>query len=63
MQFIQGNKRNQTCFSTLDDQVSIDNPVRLILLLICVRSAGYVADSSTSDEDSIQPCMRYYYPL
>ena len=30
MQFIQGNKRNQTYFSTLDDQVSIDNPVRLI---------------------------------
>ena len=30
MQFIQGNKRNQTYFSTLDDQVSADNPVRLI---------------------------------
>ena len=30
MQFIQGNKRNQTYFATLDDQVSADNPVRLI---------------------------------
>ena len=30
MQFIQGNKRNQTYFATLDDQVSIDNPVRLM---------------------------------
>lgn len=30
MQFIQGSKRNQTYFSTLDDQVSADNPVRLI---------------------------------
>jgi len=30
MQFIQGNNRNQTYFATLDDQVSADNPVRLI---------------------------------
>ena len=30
MQFIQGTTRNQTYFSTLDDQVSPDNPVRLI---------------------------------
>ena len=30
MQFIQGTTRNQTYFSTLDDQVSADNPVRLI---------------------------------
>jgi transposase len=30
MQFIQGNHRHQTYFSTLEDQVSIDNPVRLI---------------------------------
>jgi len=30
MQFIQGNNRNQTYFGTLEDQVSPDNPVRLI---------------------------------
>ena len=30
MQFIQGNNRHQTYFSTLDDQVSSDNTVRLI---------------------------------
>lgn len=30
MQFIQGNDRNQTCFATLEDQVSADNPVRLM---------------------------------
>ncbi len=30
MQFIQGNDRYQTYFATLNDQVSADNPVRLI---------------------------------
>jgi transposase len=30
MQFIQGNNRHQTTFSTLDDQVEADNPVRLM---------------------------------
>lgn len=30
MQFIQGSSRNQTYFSTLEDQVSTDNPVRLM---------------------------------
>jgi hypothetical protein len=30
MQIIQGNNRNQTYSSTLEDQVSTDNPVRLI---------------------------------
>ena len=30
MQYIQGNNRNQSYFSTLDAQVSTDNPVRLI---------------------------------
>ncbi|MGK2864392.1 MAG: hypothetical protein ACSLE0_20845 [Chitinophagaceae bacterium] len=30
MQFITGNNRNQTYFATLEDQVSADNPVRLI---------------------------------
>ena len=30
MQFIQGTHRDQTYFSTLNDQVSRDNPVRLI---------------------------------
>ena len=30
MQFIQGQQRNQTYFATLDDQVSADNPVRLM---------------------------------
>ncbi len=30
MQFIQGTSRNQTYFATLDEQVSADNPVRLI---------------------------------
>ncbi len=30
MQFIQGSHRNQTYFATLDEQVGIDNPVRLI---------------------------------
>ena len=30
MQLIQGENRNQTFFSTLDDQVMADNSVRLI---------------------------------
>ena len=30
MQFITGNNRQQTYFSTLEDQVAADNPVRLI---------------------------------
>jgi hypothetical protein len=30
MQFIQGYNRNQTTFTTLDDQVEADNPVRLM---------------------------------
>ncbi len=30
MQFIQGNNRHQTFFSTLDEQVTADNAVRLI---------------------------------
>ena len=30
MQFIQGSNRNQTYFVTLEDQVTADNPVRLI---------------------------------
>jgi len=30
MQFIQGNNRHQTYFSTLEDRVGADNPVRLI---------------------------------
>src|ERR1043166_957465 len=30
MQFIQGSDRNQTYFATLEDQVSKDNPVRLM---------------------------------
>ena len=30
MQFITGNSRNQTYFSTLEDQVSTDNAVRLM---------------------------------
>ncbi len=30
MQYISGQARQQTYFTTLDDQVSADNPVRLI---------------------------------
>ena len=30
MQFIQGSNRHQSYFSTLDEQVSVDNAVRLI---------------------------------
>ena len=30
MQYIQGVSRHQTYFSTLENQVSADNPVRLI---------------------------------
>lgn len=30
MQFIQGNNRHQTYFTTPDDQVSTDNAVRLM---------------------------------
>ena len=30
MQFITGNNRHQTYFSTPDDQVNLDNPVRLM---------------------------------
>src|SRR5215203_4413310 len=34
MQFIQGNNRNQTYFTTLEGQVSPDNAVRLIDVFI-----------------------------
>jgi hypothetical protein len=30
MNFITGTDRNQTYFATLNDQVAVDNPVRLI---------------------------------
>lgn len=30
MQFITGNNRHQTFFSTLEEQIAADNPVRLI---------------------------------
>jgi len=30
MQFIQGDNRNQTYFATLEGQVRLDNPVRLM---------------------------------
>ncbi len=30
MQFITGNNRHQSYFSTLEDQVAADNPVRLM---------------------------------
>jgi transposase len=30
MQFIQGNNRQQTYFSSLEEQVTADNPVRLM---------------------------------
>ena len=30
MQFITGTNRHQTYFSTLEDQVTADNPVRLM---------------------------------
>ena len=38
MQFIQGKNRNQTFFSTLDDQVMADNPVRLIDVFIKISA-------------------------
>ena len=34
MQFITGNNRHQTFFSTLEEQVSIDNAVRIIDIFI-----------------------------
>ena len=34
MQYIQGNNRHQTYFATLDDQVAVDNPVRLMYVFI-----------------------------
>ena len=30
MQFIQGSDRHQTYFTTFDEQVAVDNPVRLV---------------------------------
>ena len=30
MQFITGTNRHKTCFSTLEDQVTADNPVKLM---------------------------------
>ena len=30
MQYIQGNNRHQSYFSTLEDQISGENPVRLL---------------------------------
>ena len=34
MHFIKGQQRNQTYFATLEDQVSADNPVRLMDALV-----------------------------
>jgi len=47
MQFITGNNRQQTFFSTLEDQVASDNPVRLIDAFIDkldLAKMGFCAD-------------------
>jgi hypothetical protein len=37
MQFIQGNNRHQIYCSTLEDEVCIDNPAKLIVALVSSR--------------------------
>ena len=47
MQFIQGKNRNQTFFSTLDDQVMADNPVRLIDAFINMLDLAKIGFANT----------------
>ena len=52
MQFIQGSNRHQTYFATLEDQVSADNPVRLIDAFIDkldLQKLGFISTEHKSE--------------
>jgi len=55
MQFIQGSNRNQTYFATLEDQVSIDNPVRLIDAFIDKLDLGKLGFINTVHKSEGRP--------
>jgi transposase len=55
MQFIQGSNRHQTYFSTLEDQVSTDNPVRLIDAFIDKLDLHKLGFSNTAHKSEGRP--------
>lgn len=55
MQFIQGTSRQQTYFATLDDQVSADNPVRLIDAFIDKLDLQQLCFSNTAHKSEGRP--------
>ena len=55
MQFIQGKNRNQTFFSTLDDQVMADNPVRLIDAFINMLDLAKMGFANTVHKSEGRP--------
>ena len=55
MQFIQGNNRHQSYFSTLEDQVSTDNAVRLIDAFIARLDLAKLGFSSTVHKSEGRP--------
>ena len=55
MQFIQGSNRHQTYFSTLEDQVSTDNPVRLIDAFIDKVELHKLGFSNTAHKSEGRP--------
>ncbi len=68
MQFIQGACRNQTYFTTLDDQVSADNPVRLIDAFIDKLDLQQLGFSNTVHKTEGRPpyapgiLLKFYLP-
>ena len=55
MQFVQGKNRNQTFFSTLDDQVMADNPVRLIDAFINMLDLAKMGFANTVHKSEGRP--------
>ena len=55
MQFIQGNNRHQTFFTTLEDQVAPDNPVRLIDAFIDKLELQKIGFSNTAHKTEGRP--------
>jgi transposase len=55
MQFIKGYNRNQTTFSTLDDQVEADNPVRLMDAFVDKLELGKLGFNKTVHKSEGRP--------
>jgi hypothetical protein len=58
MQFIAGNDRQQTYFSTLEDQVAADNAVRIIDAFVDkldLQKMGFKNLKETCQEYCLQP--------